>query len=212
MIEAMWTPWEGPGLEHLRLTTDATGRRAESLVLGVDETGMSFRLRYDIRCDPAWRVREVRAEILGGSGRAFHLLADGEGNWRDGDGAPLPELAGSIDVDLTATPFTNTLPIRRLGLGPGESAEIAVAWIEAPALRVFHGRQRYTRLGPGDLSDAPRPTSAEIGSAAVGWYRYESIESDFVALLPVDGEGMVLDYPGLFRRVWSGGDVPRHAR
>ena len=40
-----------------------------------------------------------------------------------------------IDVDISATPFTNTLPIRRLGLQPGEFAELDVAFVDAPAMR-----------------------------------------------------------------------------
>ena len=32
-------------------------------------------------------------------------------------------------------------------------------------------------------------------------WRFEGLEADFVADLPVDGDGVVLDYPGLFRRL-----------
>jgi hypothetical protein len=35
-------------------------------------------------------------------------------------------------------------------------------------------------------------------------YRYESLESDFMADLRVDADGLVLDYPGLFRRTSTG--------
>ncbi len=200
MIEAMWTPWTGPGLEHLRLTMEGDGVRADGLILGLDEAGQSFRLRYEVRGDLAWQVREVRAERLDSPGTQLHLIADGEGSWREANGEARPDLAGSIDVDLTATPFTNTLPIRRLGLERGESAAIAVAWVDAPSLRVTLGRQRYTRLGP---AADPLLGSEAGGSEAVDRYRYESLGSDFVAELPVDGDGLVLDYPGLFRRCWS---------
>jgi uncharacterized protein len=37
-----------------------------------------------------------------------------------------------------------------------------------------------------------------------GLYRFEALPSGFTAELPVDADGLVLDYPGLFRRAWSG--------
>jgi hypothetical protein len=32
-------------------------------------------------------------------------------------------------------------------------------------------------------------------------YRYEGITTQYTADLPVDGDGLVIDYPGLFRRL-----------
>ena len=188
----MWAPLQAPGIEHLCLGDGDGGVEADGMIVGVEE-GHAFRLSYEIRCDARWRVREVRAVLLDRGG-GLHLHADGEGRWTTGDGRPLPELDGCIDVDLSATPFTNTLPIRRLGLRPGGSAEIVVAWIAAPDLSVEVARQRYTRL------DA-RPDG--------GCYRFEALPNDrlpdgFVAELAVNGDGLVVDYPGLFRRVWAG--------
>lgn len=192
MREVMWAPVEAPGIELLCLGCDGGGVEAEGLVVGV-ENGRAFRLSYEVRCDARWRVREVRATLLDRGG-GLHLRADGAGRWTTGDGRPLPELDGCLDVDLTATPFTNTLPIRRLGLRPGGSAEIAVAWIAAPELTVEAARQCYTHLEDRDDGCL---------------YRFEAppsprLPDGFVAELPVDGDGLVMDYPGLFRRVWSG--------
>ena len=47
--------------------------------------------------------------------------------------------------------------------------------------------QRYTRLETGDGG---------------GLYRFLSLDGGFTADLPVDLDGLVLDYPGLFRRVF----------
>ena len=186
--EVMWTPWEGPGLEHLRLVTSEGGVVANGLVIGL-EAGRPFRIGYEIRCDGRWRVREVRAAAPDSERPVLELLADGEGHWKRGGGEPVPELDGSIDVDISATPFTNTLPIRRLGLEPGDSEELAVAYVRVPELLVGAERQRY-----GSLE----------AKADGGLYRFEALPSGFTAELPVDAEGLVLDYPGLFRRAWSG--------
>ena len=186
--EVMWAPWEEPGLEHLRLVTSDGGVVANGLVIGL-EAGRPFRIGYEIHCDERWQVREVRVATPNSERPVLELLADGEGHWKRGGGEPVPELDGCIDVDISATPFTNTLPIRRLALEPGESEELTVTYIRVPELLVGPERQRYGCLE---------------AKADGGLYRFEALPSGFTAELPVDVEGLVLDYPGLFRRAWSG--------
>ena len=187
--EVMWAPWEGPGLEHLRLlTSDDGGVVANGLVIGL-EGGRPYRIGYEVRCDNLWQVREVRAGAPDLERPVLELLTDGEGHWKRRSGERMPELDGCIDVDISATPFTNTLPIRRLGLEPGESEELAVAYVRVPELLIGAERQRYGCLE---------------ARAAGGLYRFEALPSGFTAELAVDAEGLVIDYPGLFRRAWSG--------
>ena len=186
--EVMWAPLQGPGLEHLRLVTSDGGVVANGLVIGL-EAGRPFRIGYEVRCDERWRVREVRVATPHSGRTVLELLADGEGCWKRRGGEPVPGLNGCIDVDISATPFTNTLPIRRLGLEPGESEELTVTYIRVPELLVGPERQRYGCL------------EAQTDG---GLYRFEALPSGFTAELPVDTEGLVIDYPGLFRRAWSG--------
>jgi uncharacterized protein len=186
--EVMWAPWEEAGLEHLRLMASDDGAVANGLVIGL-EAGRPFRIGYEVRCDERWRVREVRAAAPDLERPVLELLADGEGHWKRGGGEPIPELDGCIDVDISATPFTNTLPIRRLGLEPGESADVDVAYVRVPELLVGPERQRYGCV------------EARVDG---GLYRFEALPSGFTASLPVDADGLVIDYPGLFRRAWSG--------
>ena len=186
--EVMWAPWEGPGLEHLRLVTSDVGVVANGLVIGL-EAGRPFRISYEVRCDGRWRVREVRVATPDSERPVLELLTDGESHWKRRGGEPVPELDGCIDVDISATPFTNTLPIRRLGLEPGESEELAVTYVRVPELLVGAERQRYSCL--------EAQANGEL-------YRFEALPSGFTAELPIDAEGLVIDYPGLFRRAWSG--------
>jgi hypothetical protein len=89
----------------------------------------------------------------------------------------------STNIRPTATPFTNSFPIRRQPMTIGERREFRMAWIFGPELRVEPQSQAYTRLGER-------------------LYLFESLDgSGFSAELPVDEDGIVLDYPGLFRRV-----------
>ena len=51
------------------------------------------------------------------------------------------------------------------------------------------------------MTDRQRYTSLET-YADGALYRYESLESDFSAELPVYRDGLVIDYPGLFKSIW----------
>jgi hypothetical protein len=186
----MWTPWIGPGLEHLHIKQTDKDINADGLILGLNGQE-PFRVRYEIRCDGQWRLRTVHLSLLSGSPQTLNLLTDGSGSWTNEAGSVIPSLSGCLDVDISSTPFTNTLPIRRLTLKPGLPITLSMVYIEVPLMQVTATEQRYTCL--------------EITPGG-GRYRYESLEngiSVFTADLPVDGDGLVVDYPGLFKRVWG---------
>jgi hypothetical protein len=180
-IVARWQDWSGNDLQHLVLKIGSDAILAEAVVLFTDEARL-LAARLRIECDGGWRVRSVEAGLIGDD-RRMVLEADGAGRWRDEEGRPLPALAGAIDVDLPLTPFTNTLPIRRLDLAAGQSADITVAYLLLPEYRITTDPQRYTCLEPRRR------------------YRYESLDSDFVRDIAVDADGLVMTYPGLFRRL-----------
>jgi uncharacterized protein len=182
-VVARWQDWEGTGLEHLVLRDEGRGWQAWSVVIGHAE-GEPFFAQYVVECDREWRAISVELGLptLLPQGRAVVVSSDGDGNWRDG-AEKLPALNGAIDVDITCTPFTNTLPIRRLGLEAGQSADILVAYIDVPSLTVTADPQRYTCLEP------------------MRRYRFESQGGDFVREIEVDERGLVVLYPRLFKRV-----------
>jgi uncharacterized protein len=182
-IVARWREWEGLGLEHAFVAESDGGIVVESVVMG-REGGEAFATRYHIVWDQKWRTKSLAVSLIGVNRGGVALSSDGLGAWRDeAEQRRLPALDGAIDVDITCTPFTNTLPIRRLGLGAGESADVVVAYIDVPSLNVTADPQRYTRLEP------------------MRRYRFESLDSDFVREIEVDKNGLVVLYPGLFRRV-----------
>jgi hypothetical protein len=161
---------------------------ADSLIMGVN-IQVPFRVRYEISCDTDYRVRCVELHLLSGTRQAVALRGDGTGNWTDACGTPLPDLEGCLDVDISVTPFTNTLTIRRMGLQPGETADLLVAYLAVPEMRVEAVQQRYTCV-------SAHPQG--------GVYRYEALFRNTITMLPVDAEGFVIDYPQRFRRVWTG--------
>jgi hypothetical protein len=181
-----WEALEWPGLEHVVVSADASGFRADGqLVLGPPVGPAS--VTYQLSCDPGWRVSGLTISAASATAsRTLTLSADQHGHW-SADGQPRPDLDGCIDVDISLTPLTNTLPIRRLTWAPGSPQDLDVVYVSAPDLTVHRASQRYTPLKNG-----------LTGNAAL--YRYES--GSFKADLTVDGDGFVTDYPGLWRRLW----------
>ena len=176
-----WRDWEGEGIEHLVLTEKPSLIVAEGTVLGGSGEGR-FAVHYRMECDPSWTLRAAEVS-LAGDDRKIVLTSDGRGRWRDRTANALSNLDGAIDIDLSISPFTNTLPIRRLNLSIGQSERILAVYVRLPEFSVTTDPQRYTCL---------RPLSR---------YRYESLDSYFVRDIEVDEDGLVVTYPGLFKRL-----------
>ena len=158
--------------EFCTLSVRDSGLSLVGTVLGA-EGGEPIRIEYRVLADghgvtTAVHVRQVR----GFEQRAIVLLRDAKGGWTV-DGSRAARLRKCIDIDLGCSPSTNTLPIRRLRLGLGESKTIDAAWLQFPGLEVVKAAQMYTRLDEHT-------------------YRYAS--GTFEAELTVDDEGLVISY------------------
>jgi hypothetical protein len=181
-----WLLVADSGSERADLWRDSDGWTIEGTVKAfVDEL---VRVTYIVRCSPDWVTRAVAVNETRQDGeRDFELVADDDRRWWM-DGEQVPALEGCVDVDLGVTPSTNTLPIRRLELEVGGTAEIDAAWIRFPELDVVRASQRYTRL-------------------VERRYLYQS--NTFQAELDVDDLGLVVTYPGIWKRE---GDDSSHAQ
>ena len=142
---------------------------------------------FYVELDREWRTRRARVTVVDASGeRTLHLEADGEGNWLR-QGKPTPELEGCLDVDIAATPFTNTFVIRRLGLSVGETAEIRAVWVGVPHLEVEALAQTYVRLESRDGLDR---------------YQYRDSGSTENWIIEVDEDGVAVLYERFARRTY----------
>lgn len=177
-----WRPVDGEGLEHLELRERPYGFVAQSTIIGTFEA-LDFGARYEIYLDSSWTFRSLVLERT--DGRALTLRSDGAGHWERGNGDPLPELEGCIDIDISATPFTNTLPIRRAAFELDVPQEFRMAWVPLDTLEPFADGQIYTRRGERH-------------------FLYQAADGTFEAPLTVDSDGLVVDYSGLFTRLTAG--------
>lgn len=179
----VWQRLDNVGLEHLQLTESADTILVDSVVIGVDDNNAYFRLHYQINCDAHYRVQRVDLDLAGHE--LITLTADDNGHWFFTDHQPLREFNGYVDIDISATPFTNTLPIRRLDWQPGQSRSLDMVYIRIPELTLERVTQQYTCL--------------EQNADSRSLFEYE--QPGFSAILSIDADGFVQNYPELFRRL-----------
>ena len=97
--------------------------------------------------------------LTGGTTRRMHL-ACARARWRL-DGRELPDLLGTVDLDLGSTPVTNLLPIRRLRLRIGERRELTASGCTARTFRC--GRSARAARAFAQTSPAMSPRVSEEG-------------------------------------------------
>jgi len=161
-----WRRLDGLGMEYFTLNGDDGGWSLGGqviLVLG----GRPCLIDYRVACEETFETRSCRIVAAWADGRQQLDLGR-------------QDLLGCTDVDLEFTPATNTLPIRRLNLGVGQTARITCAWVRYPALSIEPLQQTYTRLSETR-------------------YRYQS--GSFQADLEVDEWGLVREYQNGWRAI-----------
>ena len=146
--------------------------------------GWAVRFRLVVGPDSVARALECDADGPRGL-RRVSVRRSPKGQWWV-DGKRRPDLDGCLDIDVAATPLTNTPTIRRLGLDVGQSADLIVAWVEVPSLAVSAEPQGYDRLPGGP--DTHR-------------FRFRSAATEGLALT-TDPDGLVRDYEGFAERVF----------
>ncbi|WP_422772784.1 putative glycolipid-binding domain-containing protein [Plantactinospora sp. WMMC1484] len=196
-----WSRTDVPGADHA-FAADRRGLTARGTALAVDP--IPFTCRYELRTDEHWATAGLEVSCEGAGWLRTLRLERAAGRWRastaeQGDldaaltaagrpGAGLPgteepeRLAEAVDVDLSASPLFNTLPVRRLGLrdaAPGSSHRIVAVRVLVPSLQVVPAEQVYTVLAEGNVRFASQ---------------------GFTADLTLDADGFVRHYPGLAQR------------
>ena len=169
---ARWGAWEGDDIEVTDFAWEnEAGRSAVRSPASVCNTS--------VRLSATWQVRQFLL-FRDLEEPDLWLATDGTARWGEMNGAHRSELDGCYDLDLACTPFTNSLPIRRLPLLVGDSTELPVVTIDVETLEVRPVTHRYMRLGT---------------------HRWAFAHDDHSVEFEVDEHGLVIDYPGMFRRL-----------
>jgi len=175
--------WEGTDAKSIECLS--WQKTDDNIIISSYLTGVSgdvpFAIHYLLQTDANWTVKQVLVNDLLNTQNNIQLNGDGKGKWFHGTEV-LTMTEGCIDVDITLTPFTNTLPIRRLPWEQGKKQTIQVVHILLPELQMARAEQHYTMLSPQK-------------------FLFESGDH-FRADLSLDENKMVIDYPGIARKIF----------
>jgi hypothetical protein len=162
-----WRRIDLPGLELMTLSRNGSGLCIRSTVIHAGAE--SFALRYCWKLDASWRTRSLCIDRTDAIEKSLLIERTGDTSWRV-DGADRPDLAGCHEVDVSATPFCNTLAIRHLGIEgrrtdgavrrrPGAHLPAVTTTLRAarPARLALHRQRRSRRLHGKTGSRRRRP-------------------------------------------------------
>jgi hypothetical protein len=158
-----------------------------------------YSLDYELTTGAHYTTTKLVIRARGeGWSRWMHLMRSSKGIWlapsqargvarMKAPGGDTSLLNGAMDCDLAWSPLTNAMPVLRHDLlRGGGSVDLLMAWVSVPDLHVYPSAQRYTFL------------RRDGGHSVI---RYESIPSGFTSDIVFDPEGLVVDYPGVGRRL-----------
>lgn len=175
----VWENREFYGTEYMVLNSTNEEIRVDSTVILI-ENGFPYNVNYQIRLNHNWFLKQLDIQIQD-LNKDLHLKSNGQGQWFNGKGDELLELNGVFDIDLSCTPFTNSLPINRLNWDNHEPKSVDVVFISVPNLNYKIVNQRY-----------------RLVDKSKGEFHYKS--GKFETIIQVDDTGLVLEYPGIFTR------------
>ena len=185
------------GAELGRVTVTGSTLSATGVAIGTHPT--PYRVDYQLTTVDAYVTARLVVRTQGNAWRrALDLERASSGAWSctteaEGDldqpapGGELAMVRGALDCDLGLSPTTNSMPVLRHRLHEGGGPiDLLMAWVSVPDLAVHPSRQRYTFVR--------RDSTARI-------VRFQSLDGPFEAEIGFDDDGVVLDYPGIARRV-----------
>ena len=145
------------------------------------DAGVIAALNYVVRCDEAWRT--LGADIAGMHGeREVQLrITRDRGHWLLNETAQ-PDVEDATDLDLSFTPATNLMPLRRLMVSRNTGLNVTAAWLRYPEVGLTRLDQAYGRTGLPDVAS------------------YSAQQTEFATQLGFDSSGFVTRYPEL----WEG--------
>lgn len=198
----VWSGIDSQRWEVAHFALDPEGVEARGTQIGTQP--LTYRMDYVLYAPEEFVTRrlDVRCEGEGWSRRLL-LQHDGQGVWTfeaetSGDvelempgatGTVADELMGAQDCDLGFSPVTNVMPIHRHRLHVDKgAADIIVAWVSVPDLKLYPYAQRYESVHCDDQGSTVR-------------FIDRGLSVGFVADLQLDADGIVELYPELAVRV-----------
>ena len=177
---ARWRALDREGEDTCRLSHADHGWLLTGHARFRDAGGMAV-LNYLVRCDVGWRTLSADVAGMHGDDEVQLRIACDNGRWHLND-VEQPGVDGASDLDLSFTPATNLMPIRRLMVSADTQQAVTAAWLRYPEEDLARLDQVYGRTGlPDHVS-------------------YQAEQTGFETQLSFDDSGFVTLYPGF----WDG--------
>ncbi|MFD4369366.1 putative glycolipid-binding domain-containing protein [Rhodococcus sp. NPDC058521] len=179
-----WRAHNAPRMESARVQLSGNRIKAAGRIIGAAcSEHPAFSASYDLVTDENGVTRRLslRTSMAAGE-RLMSISRDEEGVWMVDNGSQHQRstFAGALDVDVVLSPLFNTLPIRRFDMNStSEDIEVPVVYVSLLDLEVNAASITYSS-GPDGIH-----VLSPVSSSSVR----------------IDGDGFVLDYPGLAERI-----------
>lgn len=177
---AFWQCLYTPGHDAACLIRQGGGWFLRGTAVFRHEAGPAC-INYAVTLDDRWQT--IRGTLQGylADRTVNHLIERRTDGWHL-DRRRIDGLTHLLDLDYGFTPATNMQQLRRVGLKPGEAANIPVVWFDLEQETLIELPQHYARLD----------------QAA---YRYASPQGPYEAVLEIAPNGFASLYPDLWRMV-----------
>jgi uncharacterized protein len=177
----LWKSAEYNSLENCIITSTNKGFKISSTIIGIYKQEI-YKVKYRITLNNKWETLFFKIKTqLNNNIKTISYKGDGKGNWLK-KGKAAKKFQGCIDIDISLTAFTNTLAINRIMLSEKKEQKIKVLYVDVLGQKVKPAKQKYTRFSKNK-------------------YTYENVSNDFEAVLIIDEFGLIIEYPGLFKRI-----------
>jgi hypothetical protein len=184
--EALWTNLKTPGMEHLYIMEVDGWLWADGLILYSDRKS-PYRVRYFIRFDQQWRIRNVRLDVAGYNSWSVEKMVTDNWQWMQYYNEPEQELSGCRAFDISFSMTTKSLALRQLSLGLGEVDELQIAFLDDTDFKIKSAYCRVTCLKKYNGQSL---------------YKYENLFDASTYQLLLDRDGLLIDSSETLERVW----------
>lgn len=172
--------WESDfyhSVENCIIRKNNSGYEIDSTIAGKYKNQI-FKVDYTIRTRRNWTANYVVINAQINHSAWDITLEEKRGKWFLKD-KPIEMFEKIPFIDISLTPFTNTLPINGLQLKDNEQQVIDVIYFDILKNEINSLKQVYTRLGNNT-------------------FLYQNYDGSFSAEITVDETGLVIHYPSLF--------------
>ncbi|HXS35907.1 MAG TPA: putative glycolipid-binding domain-containing protein [Flavipsychrobacter sp.] len=183
--------WKGryyQSMEYCNLVQAESGNEIQSTIIGYHEQQI-FKVEYHIHTNKEWEVYLVSIHMQLDSKSETIALENKDGIWYL-NSKPEPSFKSIVYIDISLTPFTNTLPVNGMAFENDKQQIIDVIYFDLLEKKTKPSKQIYTRLSTNK-------------------YLFQTYDGSFKAEIEVDEQGLVTDYPQLFEMLGKNSKVSR---